>query len=481
MLLRRITEHVKAKSRFAVGGASAVLLIFAMLALFSAGGGAGAQNSAAVSAPQTWSGAIKALEEENWQAAAAYFEMRVKARPNAFIAYHHLGRAYHGAADYERALQAQFIAAAYSQLKGAAFYYAARSYAKLDQPEMAFRWLDSALKEGYDDFSQIREDVDLEIIRDDPRFDQMLARAVDYRNAGMPADHPLYQSPWDPAAERVQIRTLGDRLKTGTGGVSVGPDGNIYVADFGPSIVRITPEGDLETVASDLKGASGNFIEENGSIIQAQFFDRSVVRIYPDGKKDQIIDEGLSGPVGVAKNKEGEIFIANCDSHYISVLRVDGSHEVFSRSPLFYCPNGIAFDDQGDLYVANYHDGLIIRVTPDGVAHYIAEVPGKSAGYIAYADGVFFITGRIANRIYKLTREGAISIVAGSGVRGAADGGGKTASFSLPNALAPSRNSNCFYTNDNHKDWRMGANTDAIKTTSLIREIRLDPERGCGE
>ena len=479
MHLRRITDHAKAQ----ISAVARLDLIVAVIAMgFIQVFGSvllSAQAADTQEVPTSWSGALEALENKNWDGASAYFQMRVDARPNAFIAYRYLGEAYHGGGDYSRALKAHFIAAAYSQGKSAALYNAARTYAKLDQPEMSLRWLDQSLKEGYDDISAIREDADLEVIREDPRFEQMLLRAAKYRNTGMPVGHTLHQSPWDPGADDVQIRTIGERLNAGTGGVSVGADGNIYVGDFGPSIFRMTPDGELETIASDMKGASGNFVDEDGSIVQAQFFDRTLVRVAPDGEKQLIVDEGLSGPVGVAKNAKGEIFIANCDSHHISVVRADGAHEVFSRSPLYYCPNGIAFDDRGDLYVANYHDGVILRVTPDGVAHYVAVMPGESAGYLAFAGNLFYVTAREDQRVYKLTRDGDMWIIAGSGVRGDINGDGKTASFSLPNGLALSANENCLYTNDNHRDWRMGANKDAIKTTSLIREIRLDPKRGC--
>ncbi len=52
-------------------------------------------------------------------------------------------------------------------------------------------------------------------------------------------------------------------------GVTIDLVGNIYVADFGDSVWKITPEGERQVFASGLYGASGNAIDNEGNLLQS--------------------------------------------------------------------------------------------------------------------------------------------------------------------------------------------------------------------
>ena len=53
------------------------------------------------------------------------------------------------------------------------------------------------------------------------------------------------------------------------GGVTIDLVGNIYVADFGDLVWKITPEGERQVFASGLHGASGNAIDNEGHRLQS--------------------------------------------------------------------------------------------------------------------------------------------------------------------------------------------------------------------
>src|SRR5881398_2443430 len=53
------------------------------------------------------------------------------------------------------------------------------------------------------------------------------------------------------------------------GGVTIDLVGNIYVADFGDLVWKITPEGERQVLASGLYGASGNAIDNEGNLLQS--------------------------------------------------------------------------------------------------------------------------------------------------------------------------------------------------------------------
>src|SRR5438874_2455707 len=113
-----------------------------------------------------------------------------------------------------------------------------------------------------------------------------------------------------------------------TGGVTVDALGNIYVADFGEIVWKITPEGKRDIFASGLYGASGNTIDHEGNLLQSNFYGDSITKIDRKGQAQPFATTGLSGPVGIAINKQtGDVFVANCRGNSIAKIAKDGRSE----------------------------------------------------------------------------------------------------------------------------------------------------------
>jgi streptogramin lyase len=53
------------------------------------------------------------------------------------------------------------------------------------------------------------------------------------------------------------------------------------------------------------------------------------------------VAEGLDGPVGLAFGNDGSLYVCNCRGNYLSRLETDGSIERLAESDLFACPSGI--------------------------------------------------------------------------------------------------------------------------------------------
>src|SRR6266576_566846 len=104
---------------------------------------------------------------------------------------------------------------------------------------------------------------------------------------------------------QTKIRSLTNVIEGhAVGGVTVDLLGNIYVADFGEFVWKITPEGKRDVFASGLYGASGNAIDSEGNLLQSNFYGNSITRIDRKGQTTPFVTSGLSGPVGIAINKQ---------------------------------------------------------------------------------------------------------------------------------------------------------------------------------
>src|SRR5437016_14603894 len=70
------------------------------------------------------------------------------------------------------------------------------------------------------------------------------------------------------------IRSLTDVIEGHqVGGVTIDLVGDIYIADFGDVVWRITPEGERHEFASGFYGASGNAIDNEGNLLQSNFYE----------------------------------------------------------------------------------------------------------------------------------------------------------------------------------------------------------------
>ncbi|MGI9626607.1 MAG: hypothetical protein ACR2QM_07220 [Longimicrobiales bacterium] len=256
----------------------------------------------------------------------------------------------------------------------------------------------------------------------------------------------------------VAVETLSEPLEGGSGGISVGPDGRIYVADFGEMlngsgepgtrVFVVEPDGSSRVFAEGLRGASGNEMGEDGILYQSNIGGSYISKIHPDGTTEQWVSEGISSPVGIATASNGDLIVANCGNNTLRRVAPDGTSSEFLASDLLACPNGITVDDDGNFYVANFANGNVIRVTASAEASVLATLPGNNNGHLVFHRSALYVVARSAHQIYKVTVGGEMELVAGSGEQGLDDGVGAEATFSYPNDIGVSPDGRYLYVND---------------------------------
>lgn len=222
----------------------------------------------------------------------------------------------------------------------------------------------------------------------------------------------------------------------GPEGLAMDAQGNIFVADNGNNCIRkITPAGVVSTYAGT--GAAGLV---NGPVSTAQFF----------------------GPADVAVDGQGNVLVAEYANNCIRKITPAGMVSTLAgagtagfadggaAAAKFNHPNGLAVDAQGVLYVSDYDNYRIRRVMPTGDVSTVAgsgqrgasDGPAASAQFVGpeglavNAAGTLYVADFAGYRIRKITTAGTVSTVAGTGIRGFADGAGAGAQFNGPAGMA---------------------------------------------
>lgn len=254
------------------------------------------------------------------------------------------------------------------------------------------------------------------------------------------------------------------------GGVTADALGYVYIADFRNTLWRMDPDGRVEKFADGFYGASGNAVGPRGEIYQSSFNGNYLSRISRTGEVERWVDEGLSGPVGIAVGPEGELYVCNCSAGTIARVDPDRSVTTFADHELLSCPNGIAFDDRGDLHVVNFNNTHVVRITPEGEVSSFARIPGGGGnGHIVFARGAFWVTKFRGHQVFRLSRDGTSTVVAGTGTAGEEDGPASAALFTRPNGIAATPSGKVLWVNDLVEGQAVSAGPSRV----TLRRIRL--------
>lgn len=268
-------------------------------------------------------------------------------------------------------------------------------------------------------------------------------------------------------------------------GVAVDKEGNLYISDAGENnrIRKLTPEGIVSTVAGggegfeDGQGAGAKFntpsalaIDAQGNIYVADTGNNAIRKVAPDGLVTTIAGSGkagfrdgaargaeFNGPIGVAVDAQGNVYVADSYNDRIRKVGVDGSVSTVAGggpspglldgpalSASFDTPCGVAVTPKGELYVADTGNNAIRKIGADGLVTTLVSASTQTAdpslfyspvGIALTHDGFLYVTGNDRGRVAQIGPDGLARAVAGAG-SGFADGDGAAARFNSPAGIA---------------------------------------------
>lgn len=197
----------------------------------------------------------------------------------------------------------------------------------------------------------------------------------------------------------------------------------------------------------------------------------SGIKGFEDGHKEKA---QLSSPNGISMDKFGNLFIADSYNNAIRKVTplgelytfagsgIEGHKDGFGKNASFHFPSDAYADKNGNIYVADYWNHCIRKITSYGLVTTVAGVPGKK-GYkngkakealfnnpigviVDYTDNLYVLDTK-NHCIRKISNDGEVTTFAGSPTPGFADGIGTDAKFSNPTGLCADRYGN-FYVLD---------------------------------
>lgn len=206
-----------------------------------------------------------------------------------------------------------------------------------------------------------------------------------------------------------------------TNGLTVSGDGFIYACEYGnPSILRISPEGNTTVLADSFANTAlnrpndlafdkkGNLYFTDPKSYGADKADGRLFRLPEKSNTLELVADSLAFPNGIAFSPlDQQLYV--CESARNRILRFTGLPETVVREVFIELPggdpDGIAFDVQGNLYVAHFGSGSIFIISPEGKIWKRLKAPGKKPTNLEFAGAemkTLYMTETETNALYTL-------------------------------------------------------------------------------
>ncbi|HEX5344065.1 MAG TPA: hypothetical protein VFX55_16345 [Duganella sp.] len=250
--------------------------------------------------------------------------------------------------------------------------------------------------------------------------------------------------------------------------VATDASGNVYVADSQNFMVRkITPAGVVSTLARGISSPQGLVVDSANNVYVGNGIDvRKIsatgeVSVVAGGTAIAFADgtgsaARFGGAQGIALDAAGNIYVADYFNHRIRKITPTGVVTTFAGSgqigftdgtgtaATFGYPGGLAMGPEGDIYVIEA-SSKVRKISPASVVSTFVDlgsVPSSPDSVAVDQAGNLYVAFK--NEIRLITPKGAMSTLAGKTSQGNENGIGAAASFAYPRGLALDSSGNLY-------------------------------------
>jgi uncharacterized repeat protein (TIGR01451 family) len=253
-------------------------------------------------------------------------------------------------------------------------------------------------------------------------------------------------------------------------GTAVDSSGNLYIADAGNLRIRkVSTAGIITTVAG------------NGTCCNS-------------GDNEPAISAQMNGPVGVALDQAGNLYIAVYNDNNVRKVGTNGIITTAAGNGVsgfsgdggsapaaqLNFPQGVVVDSSGSLYIADTYNGRVRKVSTSGIISTAGGGGMGDGGTGAFAallwptkiavdkQGNLYVSDTYGHRVRRIAPNGTISTVAGTGTSGYSGDNGPAAAAQLnnPQGVAVDSSGNLYISDSYNHRIRMVNQSGTITTVA---------------
>ncbi len=292
-------------------------------------------------------------------------------------------------------------------------------------------------------------------------------------------------------------------------GVAVDSAGNVYVADSGNNTIRKVTAAGVVTTLAGVAGSAGApsvtsakfnepfsvAVDSAGTVYVADTNNGAIRKISPSGLVTTLAGGNGPGyadgtgtaakfhePHGIAVDTSGNVFVADYENNVVrkvtaagvvttlaGTYNTPGSTDGQGTAARFMSLQGIAVDSAGNVYVVDSGSRAIRKITSSGLVTTFAGGTsngrfGQPHGLTIDTSGNLYVTDASAHVIYKVMADGAISKIAGTAPMPGSTDGTTGALFNTPSGITVDSASNLYVADTSNNTIRKITSTGTVTT-----------------
>lgn len=219
-------------------------------------------------------------------------------------------------------------------------------------------------------------------------------------------------------------------------------EGNIYVTFSGSrgqkvpvAIFKIDTNYGVKPFVSEMMNATAIAFDREGQMYVSSRYDGAVYKVAPNGTMTTYA-EGMGIATGIAFDREQSLYVGDRNGTIFKIAR-DQQMFVFATLELSVSAYHLAFGPKGDLFVTGPND-RVYRVDPSGTVSTFFKGLGRPQGIAFDADGNLYVAASLGGTrgIVKITPEAKASLeVSGQGLVGLAFAPGRSVILATTSAV----------------------------------------------
>jgi DNA-binding beta-propeller fold protein YncE len=189
---------------------------------------------------------------------------------------------------------------------------------------------------------------------------------------------------------------------------------DLYIADYNNNTVeRIDSSGHSTVYLDDtvgLDGPMGVAFDGNGNLYVGNWYFGTILKVAPNGQSS-LFAYGLDEPRGMACDSAGNLYVAEYGSGRIDKFNPAGQESSLAG---LNRPTGVAVGPDGDIYVADQNDN-ITKFNPSGQGALFVSTGSSPEGLAFDSSGNLYVACYFSQAIYKYNSSGIGGLFASTG------------------------------------------------------------------
>ena len=235
--------------------------------------------------------------------------------------------------------------------------------------------------------------------------------------------------------------TITDNLHLVTN-PAIDPEGNIYATFSGSrgqkvpvSLYKIDTNYSIKPLATEMMNATSIAFDRQGHMYVSSRFDGAVYRVAPNGTMTTYA-EGMGVATGIAFDRDESLYVGDRNGTIFKISR-DQQVFVFATLEVSVSAYHLAFSPQGDLYVTGPND-RVFKIDPTGNVTTFYRGLGRPQGLAFDSDGNLYVAASLGGTrgIVKISPDGQAALeVSGQGLVGLAFAPGRSVVLATGSAV----------------------------------------------